>query len=112
MSKAELTLAELKQAATTLASALESLNVSYGIIGGAGVALVTDYYGKGSRSTSDIDLVVTGDAMDISKKLIKINPQQWGSITEYGVSTPTIKIRREYQDETVEVEVEVFDYGT
>ena len=50
--------AETRKAISTLARALSSLNIQFGIIGGGAVAILSNAYGLEPRQTEDVDLIV------------------------------------------------------
>ena len=107
---------ELQTAVQILASVLTQRQVVFGIMGGAGIALIASHYGhQQPRATADIDLVVeTDDTRDISaytvsETLISQHPDKFGEEV-YGVAVPAIRLRR--GQEEVLVDVEIFDYDT
>ena len=98
--------------------ALESMQVQFGIIGGAAMALIRDHEGDDQiRMTRDIDLIVQPDmghrinAEAVSKRLLEDFPSQFEAVTSdllRGVSIPAARITRD--DGThILVEVEMFD---
>ncbi|KAI9875800.1 MAG: hypothetical protein M1830_007991 [Pleopsidium flavum] len=104
---------ELRTAVAIVASALDGFDAKFGICGGAGVSLITEHYHIRPRQTADIDLIIQPDknrdisAEKVSKKLIKAYPQQFATVSQYGVSTPAVRLQRNGQE--ILVEVEIFD---
>lgn len=104
---------ELRSAVATVASALGTLDAKFGICGGAGVSLITDHYHFRPRQTADIDLIIQPDknrnvsADTISQKLMKDYSEQFATVSQYGVSTPAVRLQRNGQE--ILVEVEIFD---
>ncbi|OXV07299.1 hypothetical protein Egran_04936 [Elaphomyces granulatus] len=97
MPSKELTFEELKTAVHILVNVLTQHGIVFGIMGGAGVALLASYHGQLLRSTSDIDLVVETDAYSVSQTLISQHSGLFGKMKG---------------DEEVLVDVEIFDYNT
>ena len=105
---------ELKQAVTMVVEALESMQVQFGICGGAAVALWTDQQMFQFRMTRDIDLIVQPDesrqidAEAVSEKLLRDFPSQFEAVDQFGVMIPAARITRPNGTKVL-VEVEMFD---
>jgi len=116
MPSAKLPFEELQTAVRMLAGVLIQHQITFGIMGGAGVALIASYHDQEPRSTSDIDLVVQADATrnisahSVSQTLISQHLDLFGVNEVYGVAIPAVRLRR--GDEEVLVDVEIFDYDT
>jgi hypothetical protein len=108
MPSKELTFEELKTAVHILVNVLTQHGIVFGIMGGAGVALLASYHGQLLRSTSDIDLVVGTDAYSVSQTLISQHSDLFGINEVYGIEVPAVRLCR--GDEEVLVDVEIFDY--
>ncbi|WEW61445.1 hypothetical protein PRK78_006935 [Emydomyces testavorans] len=111
-----LTIAELSLAATTLARALTACHAEYAIIGGAGVALHAQRFNLTAHPTADIDAIIQPNparginADSISRTLRTEFPDQFTSVSQYGVSLPAILLQR--GDQPLVVEIELFDVET
>ncbi|KAI9864853.1 MAG: hypothetical protein M1813_002623 [Trichoglossum hirsutum] len=105
---------ELKQAVTMLVEALESMQVQFGICGGAAIALIQDQHKVEFRMTQDIDLVVQLDksrhidAETVSEKLLRDFPSQFEAVHCFGVRIPAARIIRGDGTQIL-VEIEMFD---
>lgn len=116
MSAVALSAGELRRAVSILTQFLESNNVTFGIIGGAGCSLIFLQYQRPYRGTLDIDVVIQADqarlidADRISQILYTNHSQHFvRKDAEYGVFVPAVRITGDNGHEKL-VEVKIFDF--
>jgi len=116
MSADFLSAGELRRAVSILTQFLESNNVTFGIIGGAGCSLIFLQYQRPYRGTLDIDVVIQADparpidADRISQILYTNHSQHFvRKDAGYGVFVPAVRITGDDGYEKL-VEVEIFDF--
>jgi hypothetical protein len=104
---------EVKQAVIMVAEALDSMQVQFGICGGAAIGLIREQQNTKPRVTEDVDLVIQPDksryinAETISEKLLVEFPSQFQAIVRFGVRIPAACVT--YGNTQVLVELEIFD---
>lgn len=112
-----LTPTDLSRAATILANSLSACGVTYGIIGGAGVALHAFKHHIIAHPTADIDAIIHPDtsnnitAESIAHLLPVKFPEHFITVSQYGVQLPAIRLLRDAGSELI-VEIELFDVLT
>ena len=105
---------DLKQAVAMVVEALESMQVQFGICGGAAIALILDQNNDQFRITRDIDLIVQPDssrnidAEYVSVRLLQKYPSKFEAVDCYGVKVSAARITRDDGTQIL-VEVEMFD---
>ncbi|KAI2696053.1 hypothetical protein CBS147332_9142 [Penicillium roqueforti] len=86
---------QLEYVASTVAQRLDSLEIDYAIMGGAGVCLMAP---DPQRATEDIDMVIQVDHRSITADLLtdillKSFPSDFGPINQFGHTIPGYKLQ-------------------
>ncbi|KAJ5801551.1 uncharacterized protein N7518_003619 [Penicillium psychrosexuale] len=104
---------QLEYVASTVAQRLDSLEIDYAIMGGAGVCLMAP---DPQRATEDIDMVIQVDHRSITADLLtgillKSFPSDFGPINQFGHTIPGFKLQLP-GDVVRLIELEIFDYAS
>ncbi|KAI2749829.1 hypothetical protein DTO006G1_9932 [Penicillium roqueforti] len=86
---------QLEYVASTVAQRLDSLEIDYAIMGGAGVCLMAP---DPQRATEDIDMVIQVDHRSITADLLtgillKSFPSDFGPVNQFGHTIPGFKLQ-------------------
>ena len=102
---------ELRTIVSSLAQVLDHLGITYAIMGGAAVHLLT---GDPNRHTKDVDLVIQVDHRNITadkltQQLLTLYPNYFGSVNQFGHTIPGFKLGLPGGGFRL-VELEIFDH--